>query len=96
MLCAALVLLAVGLEFASGQAANSPEDARYANFVPLGWPQPVRVLWWLLIAGAAASHRLLLDTRLGVRRRVLAALAATPFALFALGIAFGASWSTWH
>lgn len=96
MLCAALVLLAVGLEFASGQAANSPEDARYATLVPLGWPQPVRVLWWLLVAGAAASHRLLLDTRVSVRRRLLAALAATPFALFALGIAFSASWSTWH
>ncbi|GAC1608278.1 MAG: hypothetical protein NVS3B26_04540 [Mycobacteriales bacterium] len=96
LLCAALVLAAVGLEFASGQAANSPEDSRYANLVPLGWPRPVRVVWWVIIAAAAAGHRFLLDQRRGAGRYVIAALAATPFALFALGIAVGAGWSTWH
>ena len=95
--CAALVLLAVALELVSGQAANSPEDARWGSFVPLGWPQPVRVGWWVLIAAAAAAaHRLLLDERSGWRRRLLAAVAATPFAVFATGVAFGSSWSTWH
>ena len=94
--CAALVLLAVALELASGQAANSPEDARWGPFVPLRWPQPVRVGWWVLIAAAAATHRLLLDERSSWRRRFLAAVAATPFAVFATSVAFGTSWSTWH
>lgn len=96
MCCALLVLLAVGVELASGQAANSPEDARYQPFFPLGWPQPIRVLWWLLVAAAAAAHRLLLDSRPGSRRWALAALAATPFGVFAGGIAVGTGWSTWH
>jgi len=94
--CAALVLLAVALELVSGQAANSPEDTRWGPFVPLGWPQPVRVGWWVLIAMAAATHRLLLDERSGSRRRFLAAIAATPFAVFASGVTMGTSWSTWH
>ena len=93
--CAALILLAVALELVSGQAANSPEDAWWGSFVPLGWPRPVRVGWWVLIA-AAAAHRLLLDERSGWRRRLLAAVAATPFAVFATGVALGTSWSTWH
>ncbi|GAC1611681.1 MAG: hypothetical protein NVS3B26_26960 [Mycobacteriales bacterium] len=96
LMCAGLVLLAVGLELASAQAANTPESSRYADVVPLGWPRPVRVLWWVLIAAAAAGHRLLLDERRNAGRYVIAALAATPFALFALGIAVGAPWATWH
>ena len=94
--CALLVLGAVGLELVSGQAANSPSEAAYQPFVPLGWPAPARVAWWMLIAGAAATHRLLLDTLTGRARQVTAIAAAAPFAVFATGIAFGSSWSTWH
>jgi nitroreductase len=96
LLCGLLVLVAIGLEIIAGQGGNSPAEARYARFVPLGWPQPARVAWWVMIAGAAAGHRLLLDDRQGWRRRVLAAAAATPFAVFAVGVGVGASWSTWH
>jgi hypothetical protein len=93
---AAAVLLAVALEGLSGQAANSPGEAAYAPYVPLGWPQPVRALWWLAVGGAAASHRLLLDTRPGRRRLLLAAVAALPFVVFAGGVAAEASWTAWH
>lgn len=91
-----LVLGAVALEMLSGRAANSPEDAALQPFVPLGWPQPARVLWWLTVAVAAADHRLLLDTGSGLRRQLIAIAAAAPFTVFATGIAFGTSWSTWH
>lgn len=96
IVCVVVVLLAVALEVVAGQAANSPEAAHYARLIPLGWPQPVRALWWALIAAVAAAHRLLLDERRGLRRHLLAALAASPFVVFAGGIASGASWSTWN
>lgn len=94
--CAILVLGAVALELLAGQAANSPEDATVQVFVPLSWPQPVRVLWWLTVAAAAAGHRLFLDTRTGLRRALIAIAAATPFAVFAAGVAFSTAWSAWH
>jgi hypothetical protein len=94
--CALLVLGAVALELLSGQAANSPDDAVLQPFVPLSWPQPARVLWWLTIAGAAACHRLFLDTGTGLRRQLVALAAAAPFAVFAAGIAFSTGWSAWH
>ena len=94
--CVVLVLLAIALEVASGQGANSPEVADFSPFVPLSWPQPVRALWWVLVATAAGGHRLLLDPGPGRRRWVLAGVAATPFLVFAGGVASGAQWSAWH
>lgn len=94
--CAAFVLLAVALEVVSGQAANSESSSRAYGLVPLTWPQPVRVTWWLLVAAAAAGHRYHL-VRAGLGQgRWLGVLLAAPFVVFATGIAFGASWSTWH
>ena len=94
--CAAFVLLAMAVEVLSGQAANSPGEAKFQPFAPLGWPAPVRVLWWLLVATAAAGHRVLLYGLHGARQRLSAALLAAPFVVFAVGIALGADWATWH
>lgn len=52
LLCAGFVAAAVLLEVIGGQNANSPDPSWAERVVPLGWPQPVRVLWWLLIAAA--------------------------------------------
>ena len=94
--CAAFVLLAVAVEVASGQAANSESPDWLYGLVPLTWPQSARVGWWLLVAAAAAGHRYFL-VRAGLGTgRWLGGLLAAPFVLFAAGIAAGASWSTWH
>lgn len=94
--CAAFVLLAVSLEVAGGQASNSENPEWVDGLVPLTWPQPVRVGWWLLVAAASAGHRYFL-VRAGLGTgRWLGGLLATPFVLFAAGIAAGSSWSTWH
>ncbi len=95
LLCAGLVVLAVGLEVAAGGAANSPE-ASYAGFFPLSWSQPVRVLWWLVIAAAAAGHRLLLVRAGMATGRVLPVVLALPFLVFAAGVAASTSWTAWH
>lgn len=94
--CVVLVLLAIALEVASGQGANSPETARFSPFVPLSWPQPARAVWWVLVAAAAGGQRLLLDPGPGRRRWVLAGVCAMPFVVFAGGVASGAEWSAWH
>jgi Rhodanese-like domain len=66
------------------------------RFVPLAWPQPFRVIWWLAVAGAASAyHRTL--RRAGIRRRrIMGVITVAPFLIFAAGIAAGASWATWH
>lgn len=95
-LSAAFVLGAVSLEVAAGAGANSPADPLLARLVPLAWPAPARVLWWLAVAGAALSFRLSLR-RLGVRQRPwIIVVSVLPFVVFAAGIAAGADWSTWH
>lgn len=94
--CALFVLAAIAVEVLAGQAANSPEPATLEHLVPLGWPQPARVLWWLGVAAAGAGHRILLDRAAGERRWLGPALLAAPFAIFAVGVGLGTSWSTWH
>lgn len=95
--CAAFAVAAVLVEALAGAAADSPERGWATRLVPLAWPQPARVIWWLIVATAAAGHRLLLD-RAGDRppRWWIAAAVAAPFVVFAGGIAAGAQWSTWH
>jgi hypothetical protein len=86
---------AVALEVLSGGYANS-EVPGWGEWVPLAWPQPLRVVWWLLVATAAASFRWSLS-RVGVRpSRVVTLLSVAPFVAFAAGIAAGADWATWH
>jgi Na+/proline symporter len=94
--CGAFVLAAVVVEVLSGQAANTPTTARHAAFVPLAWPAPLRVAWWLLVAGAAVAHRRLLQASSSRRERVLTTVVAVPFVCFAVGVALGADWATWH
>ena len=92
---ALFVVAAVVLEVTGGASANSPVPS-WAHVVPLGWPQWVRVLWWLGVAAAAATFRLGLR-RIGMpTRRVGDAIAVAPFLAFAAGVALGADWATWH
>jgi hypothetical protein len=95
VISAGLVLGAVTLEVLAGQAANSPVS-RWAVLVPLTWPQPARVGWWLGIAGAAGAYRWSLR-QIGLpARRITDVATVVPFPAFAAGVALGASWSTWH
>lgn len=96
LLCAGLVVAAVVLEVVGGQYANSPHAAWTEWVVPLAWPQPARVVWWLVIAAAAGAYRFLLS-RAGVPlRRAVTVLTVAPFVLFAAGVAAGSEWTTWH
>jgi hypothetical protein len=89
------VVTAVVLEVTGGANANSPVPD-WAHLVPIGWPQWVRVVWWLAVAGAAYAFRLGLR-RLGMpTRRLGDVVAVAPFVAFATGIAMGADWATWH
>ncbi len=86
---------AVLLEVVSSSYANSAVPG-WAHWVPLAWPQPLRVLWWLTVAAAAGGFRWSLG-RVGLRpSRVVTALTVAPFVVFAAGIGAGADWATWH
>lgn len=86
---------AVVLEMISGQYANSPVPG-WGAWVPLAWPQPARVVWWLVVAAAASWFRWSLG-RLGLgTSRIVTVGIVTPFLVFAAGIAVGADWATWH
>lgn len=92
---ALFVMAAVILEAAGGANANSPVTG-WSHLVPLGWPQALRVVWWLCVGGAAAAFRLGLR-RVGMpARRLGDVIAVAPFLAFAAGIAGGADWATWH
>lgn len=93
---ALFVVVAVVLEAIAGSWANSQGAAWPAVIAPLTWPQPLRVLWWLMVAGAAVCFRVCLH-RLGFRQRALVvAMSVAPFVAFAAGVAAGAGWATWH
>jgi hypothetical protein len=86
---------AVVLEMISGQYANSGVPG-WARWVPLAWPQPLRVAWWLAVAAGAGGFRWSLH-RIGLRpSRVVAVGTVVPFLAFAAGIGAGADWATWH
>ncbi len=90
-----LTLGAVILEVISGQYANSVVPG-WARWVPLAWPQPLRVAWWLAVAAGAAAFRWSLH-RLGLRPNpVVTVGTVVPFLAFAAGIGVGADWATWH
>jgi hypothetical protein len=95
-LCAGLVLAAVILEVIGGQNANSPHPGWAELVVPLAWPQPLRVLWWLVVGAAAGAYRILLGRAGFPQRRAVTVITVVPFVVFAAGIATGASWTTWH
>ncbi len=91
----AAVLGAVALEVAGGMNANSSLPS-WAHLDPLAWPPWARVLWWLGVALAAATFRAGLH-KVGMGSRRLADVPTVgPFVAFAVGIAWGADWATWH
>ncbi len=92
---AVFVVVAIVAEVLAGANANSAVSG-WELWIPLAWPQAARVLWWLAVAGAAGTFRLALH-RLGFRQRAAIVVASVgPFVAFAIGISFGADWSTWH
>jgi len=89
------IAAAVTLEVLAGEGAAS-STATASPFIPLTWPQPLRVVWWLGAAAAAATFRASLH-RLGFpARRPADIVTVVTFLIFATGIAFGADWATWH
>jgi hypothetical protein len=94
--CAAFVLAAIAAEVGGGLYANSPVPAWTDRAFPISWPQPVRVAWWLAVAGAALGYRLILR-RIGIRQRAwVVVISVGPFVVFAAGVASSADWATWH
>lgn len=94
--CAALVVWALVAEIIAGANANSRVPAWADNVFSLAWPQPLRVLWWLAVAGAALGYRVALH-RLGFRQRgFIVVVSVLPFVVFAAGVAAGTDWATWH
>jgi len=94
--CALFVFAALAAEVTAGLYANSPTPRWAERVAPLAWPQPARVLWWLVIGAAAFAYRVILH-RAGIRQRAwVVAVSVVPFVVFAAGIAVGADWSTWH
>jgi len=56
--CFVFVAVAVFAEAVAGSWANSPAPLWAEDIVPLAWPRPLRVTWWLTVAAAAVCHRL--------------------------------------
>ena len=93
---AAFVLLAVTLEVVGGSFANSPAPRWASALLPITWPMPLRVLWWLTVASASLWYRRSMAA-LGVpQRRLVTVFTVAPFVVFAGGVATGAEWATWH
>lgn len=93
---AAFALLAVMAELVASAWANSPAPAWAEAIAPLGWPTAVRVVWWLAVAAATAAFHLGLVKAGEGPRPVIAVLTTGMFVGFAIGIAVGAEWATWH
>lgn len=83
------------IEVAAGEAADSTAPS-WSRLVPLTWPQPVRVAWWLFVATCAAGFRWNLH-RFGMRQRAWIVVGSVaPFVALAVGVATDATWATWH
>ena len=90
------VVAAVILELAAGSWSNSQVPGWADGLVPLTWPQPARFIWWTGVALAVLTFRVGL-AKVGLpTRRWITALLVVPFIVFALGLALGAEWSTFH
>lgn len=93
--CPLVVVGAVVAEVVAAQFANSTVPD-FGEWFPLAWPRPARVAWWVAVSAAAGGFRLGLH-RLGMRQRPLVVgMTIAPFAIFAIGVALGADYSTWH
>ena len=93
--CLTFVVAAIAVEVLASRYAGAAVPG-WAGLVPLAWPQPARVGWWLVVATAAGGFRYGIH-RLGFpQRRLVVVLTVGPFLWFAFGVASGADWSTWH
>lgn len=92
----AVTMLAVVLEFLGSFLGDSPSTGYPGWLVPIAWPTPVRVVWWLVatVGAVAASRGTAYAT--GRPRHLRTVAVAAPFLLFAVGVATGATWATWH
>ena len=93
---ALFALLAVALELLGSAYANSPSPGWAQTAIPLAWAPGFRVVWWLAVAGGVGAYHLGRYRAEGVARPVIAVLSVGAFVGFAVGIAFGAEWATWH
>lgn len=93
---AVFVLGAVALEVVGSAWANSPVPGWVSVLVPLAWPAPARVVWWLLVAGAAGAFHVGVARSRHGGRPIVGWLTVAMFVAFAVGIALGAEWATWH
>lgn len=94
---AGFAVLAVGLELSASLLGGTPGSAYPGWLVTSAWPVPVRTAWWLLVAaGAGTGVRGLVPSWSPRGRGVVAGLGALPFVVFAVAVALGAPWATWH
>ncbi|MBW3662752.1 MAG: hypothetical protein KY469_06605 [Actinobacteria bacterium] len=92
----AVTLLAVTLELLGSVLGDSPSTGYPGWLVPIAWPTAVRVAWWLVATAGAAATSHGLAHAAGRRGYVRTVVVAAPFLIFAVGIALGAEWATWH
>lgn len=92
----AIALVAVVLEVWGSWGVGADPRPPLSWLVPSGWPMPVRVTWWLVAAAGTVAANRGLAVATGRPRRVATVVTALPFIAFAVGIATGAEWATWH
>lgn len=93
---AGVAAVALVLEFLGSILGDAPSTSYPAWLVTVGWPTPLRVAWWAGAAGGAAAAAFGVGHASGRPARLRPVLVASPFLLFAVGVATGASWATWH
>ncbi len=93
---AGFVLMAVVLELVASAWANSPAPVWAGRLMPLSWPTAARVVWWLAVAVATGVFHVGVARAGAKPRPVVAVVTMGMFVGFAVGIAFGAQWATWH
>lgn len=92
-----LSLGAVALEVLGSVLGDSPTSGYPGWLVTITWPTALRALWWIAAAaGAATATGEFVPFRSAAARVASALVVAAPFAAFAVGIAIGAPWATWH
>lgn len=89
-------LVAIALEIWGNWGTGADPRPPMSWLVPSGWPMAIRVAWWLLAAAGTVVANRGLAVATGRSRRVATAVTALPFIAFAVGIAVGAEWTTWH
>jgi len=93
---AAITVLAIVLEVAGNVFAGGVTSGYPGWLVTIAWPTPLRVLWWLAAAAGSIAWNVGIARANGRSRRLVTVITATPYVAFAVGVAVGAEWSTWH